>query len=134
MGPRGRTTMAILLAGVGTLATYLGSLINAAALGGTLGDVAIVPGLVLLAVSTLPLANLPRRGAKYWIVTFLRYASLPIFLLAAVLLAQSLPHIVSAKADVQGAGPAVLTTIGGFVAIMWPEALLLWRRRGSADA
>jgi len=122
------------LALLGTVAVYVGFLLNAAALGSTLGYLAILPGIVLIGIATLPLRALPPSTGRALLVGTLRYLSLPVFLLGAFMLAVAVPTLFSAAAnEVRGLYSAALLTLAGLLAITWPELLVLlrWVRRGS---
>jgi hypothetical protein len=134
MNPGARTVAALLLSGSGTAAVYLGLFLNLAALGSTLGYTVMIPGLLLLAAATLPLRAVPRTSVHYLGVAALRYLSLPVFVLGAVMLAMSFPLTLNGGGRIDGVGEAVAVTIAGLTAVMWPEVAMLRRRTKDGNA
>jgi hypothetical protein len=124
-----RAAVAILTATIGTIAIYAGFLLNAAALGSTLGDVLTVPGIGLVGASSLIVrGHSSQRWAKVALV-IARYLSLPLFLLGAWMLALAVPSLVSERTgQVHGIYWAALVTAAGLLAVTWPEFLELRRQ------
>lgn len=133
MSPSVRTWLAASLALVGTVGVYFGSLLNAVALGSTIGYAAILPGIAFIGAAPLPIKALPMNRWRSILVGVLRYLSLPVFLLGAFMLALALPDIFGAGVgQAYGLYSAALLTLVGLWAITWPELLALVQllRRG----
>lgn len=124
-----RTSISVSLALLGTAAVYAGSLLNMAAIGSTLGYMAIWPGVALIGIATLPVRALPPSVKRSVLVGVLRYLSMPVFLLSAVLLALAGQSLLSSTAGtVHGLYSGALLTAAGLLAITWPELLAIARR------
>jgi len=132
----GRSWLAAALAVVGSASVYSGALLNAAALGGTLGDILIMPGIALLATSPIPIRLLPLSRRTLLFLAALRYLPLPVFILSGAMLAPAIVDLVNPSGgSVRGLVPYVVLTIVGLFAITWPELVALHnrlRRRGRA--
>ncbi len=133
-----RTVAAFTLAITGTLAVYAGSLVNVAVLG-TIGDALIVPGIVLLAVSTAPLCALSTSKLRYGLHLLIRYLSLPVFCLGvATLIPAWTSRFTAASGKVIGLEWASFITLAGLLAVTWPEVTRLFgqpeRHRATSQA
>lgn len=120
MNSNSRSHLAALLAALGALGIYAGSLLNAAALGGTIGYVAILPGIVLVGASAIPILRTIKSTEALLLAKIFRYACLPPFILSTY-------FIVVALLDPQptyGLSSAAALTAAGFGAITWPD---IWR-------
>ena len=125
-----RFWLAAFLAVAGSLAVYVGALANAIALGVTLGDLLVLPGIALVGTSPLPVRKLSLRRWQSVFLVGLRYLSAPVFLLGLFTLAPAVATSLGANAkQVHGLYFAVLLTAAGFLAITWPEFLWVTRRR-----
>lgn len=121
------------LAAVGSLGVYVGSIANAVGLGSTLGYVLIFPGVALIGTAPLPVMALRLQKWRSVFLVALRYLSVPVFLLGAVMLAPAVVQHFSVNAgQVHGIYVGMLLTAAGLLAITWPEILFLirWSRRG----
>lgn len=129
-----RTLAAFALAAAGTVAIYAGFLLNAAALGGTLGDVLTVPGIALVAASPLIVHRYPSSTSFRVIFAIARYMPLPLFVLGAWMLSLTLPGVLSGRVgQVHGIYWAAFVTVAGFLAITWPELLAIKRQFGRTN-
>jgi hypothetical protein len=120
-----RSALAALLAGLGAFGIYAGSLLNAIALGGTLGYVAIIPGVVCVGLSAITVLRLGASSEDLQFARVLRYACLPPFVLGGYFVLGALLD----PGAINGLASGVALTVGGLAAITWPEIWHAWNRR-----
>ena len=117
-----RFWFAVSLAAMGSLGVYVGSFVNAMALGSTLGYVFILPGIIFIGAAPFPVKALPLQTRRWVFIRVLRYLSVPVFLLGAAMLAPALMEQFSARGgQVHGIYLATFLTVAGLFAITWPE-------------
>lgn len=114
---------------------YVGAMANAIALGGTLGDMLVLPGIALVGSSPLLVIRITLRKWQFACLVVFRYLSAPVFLLGLFMLAPALIHSFGANAkQVHGLYFATFLTTAGFLAMAWPELLWVIGRRRSGQS
>lgn len=127
-----RFWLAASLAAFGSLGVYVGSIANAVALGSTLGDVVIFPGIAFIGAAPLLVKTVPLPRWRSVFLVALRYLSVPVFMLGTFMLAPAVVENFDARAgQVHGLYLATVMIVAGLLAITWPELLSLvqWKRR-----